>query len=145
MTLDQAEVGAREEIRGVLARYCTAADAGRLDEVVGLFAADGRIEFRGEMFAGPDGIKGMFVDSGRRVVASGLRGRLMHTVTTIDLIVGGDSGTGNSCFQVLSRAGLDHWGRYADQYVVEDGSWRIARRVISVEGRVPGGFGEVLS
>jgi len=135
-------------IQALVARYCTAADAGRLDEVIGLFAEDGSIEFRGERFVGADGIKGMFVDSGRRVRASGLRGRLMHTVSTIDIstcLYTPDSAEGSSCFQVLSERGLDHWGRYTDRYVIEHGYWRIERRTITVEGKVPGGFGEVLA
>lgn len=146
MSFDPAGLADREEIRALLARYCVAADAGRLDEVVGLFAPDGHIEFRGEKYTGVDGIRAMFVESGRRIRASGLRGRLMHTVSTIDIeLVDGAGAHGSSCFQVLSAQGLDHWGRYTDEYVAEGGRWRFARRTITVEGRVPSGFGEVLA
>jgi len=146
MTPTPAQVAALEEIRALLARYCTAADAGRLDEVAGLFTSGGRIEFRGEQHAGPDGITGMFIDSGRRIRAAGLRGRLMHTVSTVDLTLESDTrASGRSCFQVLSPSGLDHWGRYTDDYLRDDGRWRFDRRAIDVEGRIPGGFGEVLA
>jgi hypothetical protein len=145
VTFDHAELAAREEIRALISRYCVAADAGRLDEVVGLFTASGHIEFRGEKYARVEGIHEMFVDSGRRIRAGGLRGRLMHTVTTIDIELADGAAQGSSCFQVLSASGLDHWGRYADEYVVEDGRWRFSRRTIAVEGRVPGGFGDVLA
>jgi hypothetical protein len=35
----------------------------------------------------------------------------------------------------MSERGVDHWGTYADELVVEDGSWRFSRRVVRVEGR----------
>jgi hypothetical protein len=33
--------------------------------------------------------------------------------------------------------GHDHWGRYADELVREDGRWRFLRRRVSVDGAVP--------
>ncbi|MND03701.1 hypothetical protein D3C83_236570 [compost metagenome] len=36
--------------------------------------------------------------------------------------------TGRCYFFVLTRIGLDHWGRYLDDYRVVDGAWRFARR-----------------
>ena len=38
--------------------------------------------------------------------------------------------------------GLDHWGRYIDEYEVRDGRWVFTRRKVSLDGYVPGGMGE---
>jgi hypothetical protein len=38
---------------------------------------------------------------------------------------------------VLTSVGLDHWGRYMDDYRVVDAQWRFARRRVTVDGRSP--------
>ena len=38
---------------------------------------------------------------------------------------------------VLTDRGLDHWGRYVDEFIRVDGEWRIAHRRVSVDGRRP--------
>ena len=45
--------------------------------------------------------------------------------------------TGRSYYQVLTAIGLDHWGRYIDEYRTVDGTWRFARRRVTVDGRNP--------
>lgn len=140
------EVAAREEIRDLVHRYCAEADSGRLAQVAELFTPDGAVEFRGQDHTGPEGILGMFSDSGKRIVASGLSGRLLHTVSTLTVdFESPDVAVGRSYFTVMSPSGADHWGRYRDEYVRQDGRWRFRHRKISVDGRVPGGFGEVLA
>ncbi|HTK62566.1 MAG TPA: nuclear transport factor 2 family protein [Pseudonocardia sp.] len=146
-----AQLCAREEIRELIARYCVDADAGKLSEVAGLFTADGHIEFRDQKYVGPDGVLGMFTESGQRLRRSdlgdtALRGRLLHTVSTTSISLdGADSARVHSYFTVLSGIGVDHWGRYRDEVVCEDGRWRFAARRITVDGRTPGGVGEVLA
>jgi uncharacterized protein (TIGR02246 family) len=152
MTLDVSQLAAREEIRELISHYCVAADAGKLDEVAGLFTPDGHLEFRGEKYVGADGILGMFTESGQRLRGSeltgtALRGRLLHTVSTtsIELAPSGDTARAQSYFTVFSGIGTDHWGRYRDELIVDDGRWRFAARKITVDGRTPGGVGEVLA
>lgn len=146
MTLDIAQLAAREEIRELISRYCVAADAGKLDEVAGLFTTGGHIDFRGEKYVGADGILGMFTESGERLRGIELQGRLLHTVSTTSIdLTGEDTARVHSYFTVLSGIGVDHWGRYRDDLVVQDGQWRFASRRISVDGRTPGGIGEVLA
>ncbi|MCU1485740.1 MAG: hypothetical protein JWN67_2486, partial [Actinomycetia bacterium] len=36
--------------------------------------------------------------------------------------------------------GLDHWGRYIDEYGVVDGRWVFTRRNVTIDGHFPGGM-----
>jgi hypothetical protein len=44
---------------------------------------------------------------------------------------------GRCYYQVLTSIGLDHWGRYIDDYRTIDGLWKFARRRVTVDGRNP--------
>ena len=46
-------------------------------------------------------------------------------------------------YQVLSSFGLDHWGRYLDEFGVVDGEWLITRRTVTTEGVDPDGWAAV--
>ena len=48
-------------------------------------------------------------------------------------------------YQVLSSFGLDHWGRYLDEFGVVDGEWLITRRTVTTEGVDPDGWAAVLA
>ena len=45
-------------------------------------------------------------------------------------------------YQVLMHHGVDHWGRYIDEYEQRDGRWLFTRRQVTLDGYVPGGMGE---
>ena len=47
--------------------------------------------------------------------------------------------------QVLSSFGLDHWGRYLDEFGVVDGEWLITKRTVTTEGVDPDGWAAVLA
>ena len=38
---------------------------------------------------------------------------------------------------MLTAVGLDHWGRYLDEYCVVDGEWRIAQRRVLTDALSP--------
>jgi hypothetical protein len=48
-------------------------------------------------------------------------------------------------YAVLSSFGLDHWGRYLDEFGVVDGEWLITRRTVTTEGVDPDGWAAVLA
>ena len=48
-------------------------------------------------------------------------------------------------YAVLSSFGIDHWGRYIDEFGVVDGEWLITKRVITTDGVDPEGWAAVLA
>jgi hypothetical protein len=62
--------------------------------------------------------------------------RHMTATHQIDLL---DTSTakGRCYFLVLTDVGLDHWGRYLDDYRTVDGVWKFARRQVTTDGRSP--------
>jgi hypothetical protein len=49
---------------------------------------------------------------------------------------------GRLYYAVLTERGLDHWGCYVDEYRDAQGGWRFARRRVTVDALVPGGWAE---
>jgi len=142
-TLNLSELGARESIRDIVARYNSYGDSGRIDAMMALFAPDARVEIvGGECCEGVDAIRAFFSgvarpDSGRRSPQ-----RIQHHTAThqIDL-VDAQSATGRCYFAVYTTDGLDHWGRYIDEYTLQDDTWQFRSRRVHVDGYIPGGWG----
>jgi ketosteroid isomerase-like protein len=135
------ELAAREAIRDLVARYNASGDAGRLDPLLELFAEDALLEVPGASLRGRGEIRAFFEgvvrgEGGRRRVA-----HLRHFTAThqIDL-EGPDRARGRCYYLVLTEAGLDHWGRYLDEYRRSGERWLFARRSVSVDGSVPGSW-----
>jgi ketosteroid isomerase-like protein len=133
------ELIAREAIRDLVARYNAGADGGRFDPVVALFASDAVLEIPSERFEGREEIAGLFRRTQERVVGSaapGGRQHLRHFTATLQIDVDGPDTARSRCYyQVLMAHGLDHWGRYIDEYRREDGGWVFAHRRVTVDGR----------
>jgi ketosteroid isomerase-like protein len=140
--VDLDELVAREGIRDLVARYNANADAGRFVEVVELFTEDAVIQLRGELIEGRAAIDAMFRDVRTRVTASvspGITPHLRHFTATLQIdVTDADHATSRCSFQVLMPEGLDHWGRYVDDFRRVDGRWRCARRRVSIDGRRAG-------
>jgi uncharacterized protein (TIGR02246 family) len=141
--VDALEAAAREAIRDLVARYNALGDAGRLEELAALFCEDAQLEVEGRLHVGRTAIRALFdaaADEAR--AGTGIR-HLRHFVSTLVIDVEGPGrARGRSYYQVLTDRGLDHWGRYRDEYRLAGGRWRFARREVSVDGLVPGGFAE---
>ena len=64
-----------------------------------------------------------------------------HHVSSIAITMADPTtATVRSYFAVHTDQGLDHWGRYRDEVVMDpvDGHWRFARRTVRVTGAAPG-------
>ena len=140
--MQQWELIARESIRDLAARYNANGDAGRIDQVMALFAEDALLEIAGERTCRGHGEIRAFFDA----VVRGDGGRkkirvLRHLIAThqIDLVDEGEA-RGRCYFAVLTEDGLDHWGRYRDRYRCIDGHWLFQERSVTLDGAVEGGW-----
>ena len=137
--MELADLLAREAIRDLVARYNAYGDGGLIDRMVELFAEDASLEVGADVHQGREAIRSLFSGTvDRSAGADGGPTYVRHSVTThqIDLVDEGHA-TGRAYFTVLTRVGLDHWGRYLDDYRVIDGSWRFARRRVLTDDFAP--------
>ena len=137
--MEMWEVIARESIRDLVARYNANGDTGRFAQVRELFSPDATMDIGdGRVYRGLDEVMTIFTSTKEGTGAAAGLTHVRHTTSThqIDL-VDETSASGRLYFAVLTDIGLDHWGRYVDRYVVEDGRWKFASRVVSVDGWSP--------
>lgn len=147
--MDVWELSAREEIRGCISRYNANGDAGRMAEMMSVFAPDAIMEIDGDQTQGRDAIEATFRSAGRGFVefakAAGTprdAPLLRHFTSTIVITVDSPSEARATMYYfVLMPHGLDHWGRYDDNYRIVDGSWLVSHRRELMDGAVKGGFG----
>jgi 3-phenylpropionate/cinnamic acid dioxygenase small subunit len=152
VTLD--DLLAREGIRDLVSRYNSYGDTGKFEQLFELFADDAVMEVgpaRGdrETYDGLEQVKLIFTGAQGRVQAQDERASttyIRHFTAThqIDL-VDADHATGRCYFAVIigdavEARGLDHWGRYIDEYVRIDGSWKFQRRRVFVDGQTSGSW-----
>jgi len=144
--VDIWELLARESIRDLVARYNANGDAGRFEQMLSVFADDATMEIVThtgdvEQYQGLEPIASLF--RGTKATWDGLPARpgsphhVRHFVSShqIDLLDRTHAG-GRSYFLVLMPHGLDHWGRYIDEYEERDGRWVITRRRAVSDGRI---------
>lgn len=142
--MERTELIAREGIRDLLARYTWAADRGRTDEVVDCFADDGVLDVgdHGGTWTGREEIRAQLDAVVARVAAAGSApAPVQHQVTSVLIdVTEFSTATVRAYFCVLTDVGVDHWGTYRDEVVLDpaDGTWRFARRTVRVLGSAPG-------
>ncbi len=156
------ELVARESIRDRIARWNSNGDAGRMDQMVLVLAPD--VEFQAaesEVLHGRDavlgfltGVKGDKAASAQpvapprtgRYLPPGKRPSLRHFTSTPTIDFESETRAQvRTYYAVLSTFGLDHWGRYLDEFGVVDGEWLITKRTVTTEGVDPDGWAAVLA
>jgi len=133
------ELSAREAIRDLVARYNANGDTGRFDHVVELFAPDAVMDLDGgRIHSGLEEIAQIFTGARDHANYGDHPVYLRHMTATHQIdVINSSSARGRCYYQVLTAIGLDHWGRYIDEYTTVDGRWRFARRRVTVDGRSP--------
>jgi hypothetical protein len=132
------ELVARESIRDLVARYNANGDTGRFDQVIGLFAPDAVMETNGGAKVGHEQIRTIFIGARDAAGWGDHPVYLRHVTGTLQIDLVDESRANSRCYYfVITDIGLDHWGRYIDEFRVVDGEWRFAHRRVTVDGRNP--------
>lgn len=135
MTVD--DMLAREHIRHLMATYNMAGDGGRKDEFSACFAEEAFLQTPDAQFSGRSAIvEGLFSAVGGLLDAGGkpkFRFARHHLSTCQITLTGPDTAKARSYFVVITDSGVDHSGVYTDEFCVEAGAWKIARRLVRVE------------
>jgi hypothetical protein len=140
------ELIARESIRDLVARYNANGDSGRFEEMMKVFADDAVMELVAadgsvQRYEGAAQVATIFTatKSGWDASATGsaTRHHVRHFTAThqIDL-VDETLAKGRLYYLVVMAHGVDHWGRYVDEYGVRDGRWVITQRRALSDGRM---------
>ena len=140
--MEAAEVAARESIRDLVARYNASGDSGRFDEMLALFAEDAVLELDEGTHRGRAAIRACFEGVAKRTGGGGRARFVRHFTATHQIdVLSPTEARGRCYYAVLTDRGLDHWGRYVDAYVLQGGRWLFARRKVTLDAAVPGGWG----
>jgi hypothetical protein len=158
------ELVARESIRDCIARWNYSGDARHMDEMVLVLAPDAEFQaVDGDVLHGRaavldflTGVRDAKDDTTRaeprpapndgRYLPAGTRPSIRHFTSNPRITFESETRAQvRTYYAVLSSFGLDHWGRYIDEFGVVDGEWLITRRVITTDGVDPEGWAAVLS
>lgn len=137
------ELVARERIRDTLARYNWSGDAMRLDDLAAAFCEDGELELRGSKpvrgrRAIVDFLGGAVAGPKAAAEASSVKRIVRHNVTNIRFTEVTPQQARVACyFTVFTEIGIDHFGRYRDEFVPVDGDWLIRHRFVSTDWSAP--------
>jgi hypothetical protein len=141
------EIAAHVEIRNLVATYNANGDSGRFDEMMEVFTPEGVLEAGGGRHEGRAAIKAFLTGVARGPAPAPSapareRTYVRHFTGThkIDLL-SPERARGYAYYQVLTKDGLDHWGRYFDEYAHVEGRWLIAHRRATTDAAIAGGWG----
>jgi uncharacterized protein (TIGR02246 family) len=136
------ELAAREAIRETVAAYAHCADSGRFDEFAELFAADGVLEVYGQdPVVGRDAIRAYLGGVGTDLRRDTTVPLIRHHVSNLRIEVASPTEASGACyFLAVTEHGVDHWGRYRDEYLPDGDRWLFAHRKVRTDGTTPGGW-----
>jgi hypothetical protein len=136
--VDSWEVVARESIRDLVARYNANGDSGRFDHVLACFTPHATMEIDGVVHRGQAEIRSIFTDTAEAAQRWSEPLGMRHFTSTLQIdLISRQEASSRCYYQVLTTHGLDHWGRYLDNYEVVDGHWYFSRRRVFLDGRAP--------
>lgn len=135
-TLEQRLQRVEDElaIRRIITAYSNTQDAHDYDGYVALFAVDGEWASGTNVFKGHDAIKKMLVGLYGATPPDYVNGESFHISFNADVTLNGDQATASSRHVLFMRGPTGHpvpmlSGRYDDEFVREDGQWKIQRRI----------------
>jgi hypothetical protein len=160
MTMEIWEVIARESVRDLITRYNSNGDAARWDQLEQLFSPTALMDIDGVLYQGRAAIMGMFratkesavdqhLDAQNPLthttmaewVARGNKPFVRHLTSTTQIDVANPTeATARSYYFVLTVHGLDHWGRYFDDFACINGQWLFVRRQHVLDAAIEGGW-----
>lgn len=124
----------RDAIRDLLARYTYHGDRGRIADLAACFAADGVLEYPGNVATGPEQIAAALEGSSRNPALTFVR----HHIANPMIAVEGDTARARSYFAVHADGGPDHSGTYDDALVRSAAGWRFLHRRVRVDWQASG-------
>jgi ketosteroid isomerase-like protein len=140
------ELVARESIRDLVARYNANGDSGRFEAMMNVFADDAVVELVAtdgsvRRFEGVSDIASIFVNTKAGwdvdVKPNAANHHVRHCTATLQIdLVDETHARGRCYFLVLMGHGLDHWGRYIDEFEQRDDRWLITHRRAITDGRI---------
>jgi hypothetical protein len=140
----ESDIVVRESVRDLIARYNTNGDSGRYEEVAELFAPDAVVTSAGRTFTGRDGVRQLFGSAGASMVQLTEVPIMRHFTSSHQIDVVSASAARSYCYfqAFVGSRGLDHWGRYIDEFGSVDGDLLFTARRIIIDGRIPGGWAD---
>lgn len=132
--MDVWQLAIRESVRQTMADYTASTDRFDLPALTQCFTSEGVLVINeGRPMRGRAAI-----EAGLRGQVSGSNSRLTHVRHHVSSIrfaaVEPERVEVDSYFAVFTDVGVDHWGRYRDEFVPVDQRWLIGRRSIRVDG-----------
>jgi hypothetical protein len=139
--MESFELEARESIRDLVARYNACGDSGRFDPMLELFAEDAVLELADATHTGRAAIRACFESVATRTGAGRSARFVRHFTATHQIdVLSAHEARGRCYYAVLTERGLDHWGRYVDEYLCLGGRWLFQRRKVTLDAAVEGGW-----
>jgi hypothetical protein len=155
------ELTARESIRDLIARYNANGDSARWDALEALFTPDAVMDIDGTLYEGRPAIMGMFRATQVAVtdqdesseseppthttlaewVDHGHKPFIRHFTSTTQIDVTSEAtASARSYYFVMVIHGLDHWGRYVDDFRHVGDQWLFSRRAERLDAAIEGGW-----
>ncbi len=136
------ELEARECIRDLVARYNANGDTGRIDQVMACFAPDAVMQAGDDVERhGIEDIRTIFTQARDGAQWGDHPVYLRHLTSTLQIdLIDRSTAKARCYYAVITDIGLDHWGRYIDQFKTVEGGgrgWKFADRRVTVDGRSP--------